>query len=316
MTRLMRSYPHLAQVHHAPNPMSTRHTVRAITQTSRTKTFTFLGSGGLLYSHGLTPTSPMVNTIGLMRHSHIPRSLKLILSFSLLRAMRTCPGHPMGQQQPDGMPVAFPVPLPATPTYMEAATCHIPTSTFSTLVYPIEVEEHPLMHGAVPFSSLLGTIYLIQGPWRGMVWEIVEVSRDIVLRGLSKVPLRMPVKEVPKPIPELPQAGAVGALRRYGGGAEAEESEGRKGKQGGEGGRKPGRERRKGGEVHTVHAPNHEVWAVFGLAAEPLCGERKRDGGSAKPDPCGPSTGAWQRPQRYYIDIDDVHPQGGDPHKL
>ncbi|ETW85330.1 hypothetical protein HETIRDRAFT_168447 [Heterobasidion irregulare TC 32-1] len=101
-------------------------------------------------------------------------------------------------------PWPFPVPLPATHTYTEAATRHIPTSTFPTLAHPIEVEERPLMRCAAPFSSLLGAVYPIQGPWRDMAREIVEAPRDIVLRVLAEVPPRMPVEEVPKPAPELP----------------------------------------------------------------------------------------------------------------
>ena len=60
------------------------------------------------------------------------------------------------------------------------------------------------MRGAAPFSSLLGAVYPIQGPWRDMAREIVEAPRDIVLRVLAEVPPRMPVEEVPKPVPELP----------------------------------------------------------------------------------------------------------------
>ncbi|ETW85311.1 hypothetical protein HETIRDRAFT_115355 [Heterobasidion irregulare TC 32-1] len=169
-------------------------------------------------------------------------------------------------------PWPFLVPLPATHTYTEAATHYIPTSTFLTLAHPIEVKEHPLMRCAAPFSSILDAVYPIQGQWRDMAWKIVEAPCNIILRVLAKVLPWMPIEEVPKPIPELPPSPETASVpvpqEHY---IDMEEgprwnkAKERKGSEGeGQGGSQGG---------NGAKAERH-------IAAEPLCGERKRDGGA------------------------------------
>ena len=66
---------------------------------------------------------------------------------------------------------------------------------------PIEVHRR---RGAAAFSSLLGAVQPIRGPWSDMAREIAQAPRDIVFRVLAEVPPRVLVVEVPEPVPELP----------------------------------------------------------------------------------------------------------------
>ena len=98
----------------------------------------------------------------------------------------------------------FPAAVPTTHAHTEDASRHVPVSTFSTLVGALDPIEDPRRRGAAPYSSLLGAVNPIQGPWSEISREIVEAPSDIVLRVLAEVPPRVPIEEVPEPVPELP----------------------------------------------------------------------------------------------------------------
>ncbi|ETW85280.1 hypothetical protein HETIRDRAFT_432127 [Heterobasidion irregulare TC 32-1] len=103
----------------------------------------------------------------------------------------------------------FPVSVPTTHTYTEEDPCHVPISTISTLVDALDPIEVHRRRGAAAFSSLLGAVKPIRGPWIDMAREIVQAPRDTVLRVLAEVPPQVVVAKAPGPVPELPPSPEI-----------------------------------------------------------------------------------------------------------